>query len=176
MSGEPHQALGEAEGCLVSRNDPMHDSVKYLRHALPDETDILHEYFVPRERFVAFVDGVRAIVTAARVTLLNASVRVVHREDHVLTYAPADMFAVVLYVGQTTDAPGTARMRALTARLIDLATGLGGTFFLPYQLHYTGAQLRRAYPAFDAFVAAKRALDPGGIFSNAFWEKYAGER
>src|SRR4051794_510294 len=45
------QAIGSAEACLVSRNDPMHDSVPYLRNALPD-TDILHEYFIPRSQFV----------------------------------------------------------------------------------------------------------------------------
>ncbi len=39
------QAIGSAEACLVSRNDPMHDSVPYLRNSLPNDTDILHEYF-----------------------------------------------------------------------------------------------------------------------------------
>src|ERR1700704_3538147 len=34
------QAIGSAEACLVNRNDPMHDSVPYLRNSLPD-TDIL---------------------------------------------------------------------------------------------------------------------------------------
>ena len=46
------QAIGSAEACLVSRNDPMHDSVPYLRNSLPDDTDILHEYFIPRSQFV----------------------------------------------------------------------------------------------------------------------------
>jgi hypothetical protein len=31
----------------------MHDSVPYLLNALPAYTDILHEYFVPRSRFVS---------------------------------------------------------------------------------------------------------------------------
>ena len=54
-----NQALGDGEACLVSRNDPMHDSVPYLMNRLTRETDILHEYFVPRDRIVAFVDGMR---------------------------------------------------------------------------------------------------------------------
>ena len=49
--------MGDGEACLVSRNDPMHDSVAYLRNNLPDETDILHEYFVPRDRIVPFIDA-----------------------------------------------------------------------------------------------------------------------
>ena len=79
-----NQALGEGEACLVSRNDPMHDSVPYLRNNLSNETDILHEYFIPRDQLVPFVDGLREIVRSAPVTLLNASVRVVHREDNFL--------------------------------------------------------------------------------------------
>jgi FAD/FMN-containing dehydrogenase len=168
-----NQALGEGEACLVSRNHPMHDSVRYLKNGLEGETDILHEYFVPRPQFVAFVDGLRAVLQTRRANLLNASVRVVHREDNVLTYAPTEMFAVVLYLNQSIDAAGHAGMRALTGELIDLAAGLGGTFFLPYQLHYSAEQLQRSYPAIKEFLAAKRQYDPSGLFTNTFYEKYA---
>ena len=166
------QAQGQGEACLVPRNQPMHDSVRYLKNALPYETDILQEYFVPRAAFVPFVDGLRTALRDEDANLLNASVRVVHREDHVLTYAPADMFAVVLYLNQRADATGDARMRALTRRLVDLATDHGGTFFLPYQLHYTPAQLHRAYPQAAQFFQAKRRWDPGELFTSTFYEGY----
>src|SRR2546426_3509565 len=168
-----NQALAEGEACLGSRNHPMHDSGRYLKNALDGETDIPHEYFVPRSQVVAFVDGVRSVLRARRANLLNASVRVVHREDNVLTYAPAEMFALVLYLNQTTDAAGHAAMRGLTGELIDPAVGLGGTFFLPYQLHYSAEQLGRAYPGIKEFVAAKRQYDPGGLLTNTFYETYA---
>src|SRR5688572_32147457 len=83
-------AMGQGEACFVSRNDPMHDSVPYLRNNLAEETDILHEYFVPRDRFVAFIDGLRDTVRSTGANLLNASVRVVRREDTFLSYAPSD--------------------------------------------------------------------------------------
>ncbi|MGH7356981.1 MAG: FAD-binding oxidoreductase, partial [Candidatus Rokuibacteriota bacterium] len=168
-----NQALGEGEACLVPRNQPMHDSVRYLKNDLEGETDILHEYYVPRARLVEFIDGLRRTLTERRANLLNASIRVVHPEDNVLTYAPSDMFAVVLYLNQTTDAAGSARMGRLTRELIDLATGLGGTFFLPYQLHYTPEQLERAYPMIREFFAAKRRYDPAGLLTNAWYDKYA---
>lgn len=41
-----------------------------------------------------------------------------------------------------------------------------GRFFLPYQLHYSAEQLRRAYPEVDEFFAAKLAYDPERVFSN----------
>jgi FAD/FMN-containing dehydrogenase len=168
-----NEALRQGEACLVSRNDPMHDSVPYLMNALPEETDILHEYFVPRASFVAFVDGLRQAVRDEGANLLNASVRVVHREDMALNYAPQDgMLAVVLYLNQPTTAPGTEQMSRLTGRLIDLSTKLNGTFFLPYQLHYGKEQLAAAYPDVGAFFDAKRRFDPGERLSSTFYERF----
>jgi FAD/FMN-containing dehydrogenase len=165
---------GHEDGCLVSRNDPMHDSVPYLLNRLRGETDILQEYFVPHDRFVPFVERMRAIVEAHGANVLNASVRAVPRDDNVLNYAPGDRMAIVLYVNQETTLGGTERMARFTAAMIDLSIETGGRFFLPYQLHYTPDQLRRAYPEIDAFFAAKRAYDPAELFSNTFYNKFAG--
>lgn len=166
------QAMGDGEACLVSRNDPMHDSVAYLRNDLPHETDILHEYFVPRDRLVPFIDGLRALVRAREATLVNASIRAVSAEDNALSYAPREAFSVVLYLNQSTDAEGTERMRALTSDLIELTLRQGGRFFLPYQLHYTPAQLERSYPEIRSFFAAKAQWDPSGLFSNTWHARY----
>jgi FAD/FMN-containing dehydrogenase len=87
------QAMGDGESCLVSRNDPMHDSVAYLRDALPGETDILHEYFVPRDRIVPFIDGLLAIFRAQDANLVNASIRAVAAEDNALSYSPKAAFS-----------------------------------------------------------------------------------
>ncbi|MEZ4862279.1 MAG: FAD-binding oxidoreductase [Caldilineaceae bacterium] len=168
------QAMQDGEACLVSRNQPMHDSVKYLQNNLKDETDILHEYFIPRAQFVPFVDGLREVVMTYGVNLLNASVRVVHREENFLTYAPDDAFSVVLYINQRMDEAGNEKMRAVTQSLIDLCTSLGGRFFLPYQLHYATEQLEQAYPEIRDFFAAKQQFDPELLLTNTWFEKYAG--
>lgn len=167
------QVQAEGEACLVSRNQPMHDSVTYLQNNLKGETDILHEYFIPRDQFVPFVDGLRTIVTEHGVNLLNASVRVVHREENFLTYAPNDAFSVVLYINQRMDEAGNAKMRTVTQALIDLTTSFNGRFFLPYQLHYTPEQLEQSYPEIRAFFAAKRQYDPDLLLTNTWYEKYA---
>lgn len=168
-----NQAMKDGEGCLVSRNQPMHDSVKYLRNNLPDETDILHEYFIPRSSFIPFIDRLRQILQDNQTNLLNASVRVVHPEDIALTYAPTEMFSIVLYINQPTDSAGNEQMRRVTGELIDLTTDVGGRFFLPYQLHYTEAQLQRAYPEISSFFAAKKRYDPDLLLTNTVYEKYA---
>ena len=163
----------QAEQCLVSRNEPMHDSVAYLFNDLGYETDILHEYFVPRDNLVAFLAAMRELLVKHNTLLLNASVRVVHKEDVALNYAPDDAFSVVLYVNQRVDEAGIAAMRDVTIALIDLAREYGGRFFLPYQRHYDAARLKRAYPMIDQVFAAKRRYDPEELFSNSFYEAYA---
>jgi len=167
------QAIGSAEACFVSRNDPMHDSVPYLRNALPNDTDILHEYFIPRGQFVSFVDGMRKVLTDNKTNLLNASVRIVHQEKNFLTYAPEPAFSLVLYINQATDDEGNRRMKKATEELIDLTVAHKGRFFLPYQLYYSRDQLQRSYPQINDFFAAKRKYDPGEAFTNTFYQKYA---
>jgi FAD/FMN-containing dehydrogenase len=166
-------AQGSGEACLVSRNDPMHDSVAYLFNDLPAETDILHEYFISRDRLLPFIDGMRTLFRAQDANLVNASIRAVGTEDNALSYAPAPAFSVVLYLNQPTTAEGTAKMARLTSDLIDLAIAQGGRFFLPYQLHYSPEQLRRSYPEIGAFFAAKQQWDPQGLFSNTWYARYA---
>ena len=162
-------ALGEGEACLVTRNNPMHDSVPYLFNDLPEETDILHEYFVPRAAYNEYVAGARAILATSSLPLLNASVRIVDAEDIALSYAVQPAFSLVLYINQPADEDGNARMRALTRALIDLTLKHHGRFFLPYQLHYTAGQLRAAYPELPAFLAAKRRYDPDERFASTFY-------
>jgi FAD/FMN-containing dehydrogenase len=167
------QAIGSAEACLVSRNDPMHDSVPYLRNSLPNDTDILHEYFIPRSQFVSFVDGMRKVLTENKTNLLNASVRIVHQEDNFLTYSPEPAFSLVLYINQSTDDEGNRRMKKATEELIDLTIAHKGRFFLPYQLYYSKDQLQRSYLQINDFFAAKRKYDPAELFTNTFYQKYA---
>lgn len=166
-------AMGEAEACFVSRNDPMHDSVPYLFNDLAGETDILHEYFFPRAEYAGFIAGARQVLARSPLPLLNASIRVVDADPIALPYAAEPAFSLVLYINQKTDAAGNAAMRALTRELVDLTLAHRGRFFLPYQLHYTRAQLLKAYPELPAFVARKRQMDPGELFTSTFWRALA---
>jgi len=157
---------------LLSRNEVMHDSVEYLQNILVNETDILHEYFIPQKHFIAFIDQMRTILKKSKITVLNASVRIVHKESTMLNYAPDDMFAVVLYLNQRVNEKALSAMELLTRELIDLVLKFDGTFFLPYQLHFTREQLQKAYPNIDVFFALKRKYDPTLLFMNNFYAKY----
>jgi len=167
-----NQAMSREEGCLVSRNQEMYDSMDYLENRLRD-TDILQEYFIPHPRLPEFVDGLHKIVGANGANLINVTIRIVHKDTiTALPYAREDMFAYVLYFNQKFNDRESQILQKTTTDLIDLALGLDGTYYLPYQLFYSPVQLRKAYPDFDRFLAAKKLYDPSRLFTNKFYEKY----
>ena len=167
-----NQAMSREEGCLVARNQEMYDSMDYLENRLRD-TDILQEYFIPQRRLPEFVDGLHRIVAANGANLINVTIRIVHQDTvTALPYAREDMFAYVLYFNQKFNDQESQILQKTTNDLIDLSLGLNGTYYLPYQLFYSPVQLRKAYPDFDRFLAAKKLYDPSGRFTNKFYEKY----
>jgi FAD/FMN-containing dehydrogenase len=172
-----NQAMGAAtDDCLVSRNEEMAESMDFLRNRLPD-TDILQEYFVPRRAMPAFTDALREVVTRRGANLLNVTIRHVSRDDTtVLPYARDDRFALVLYFNQRLTAASSRTLDATTCDLIDHALRLGGTYYLPYRLCYSAAQLRAAYPTLDQLWQIKARYDPDTLFTNEMYEKYGPPR
>ena len=57
--------------------------------------------------------------------------------DVMLNYAPGHRLSVVLYLSQEVNQPANRDMEALTKELIAIALDHGGSFYLPYQQHYT---------------------------------------
>ena len=177
---EPHlhqcvtrnQAMNQKDVCLVSRNEEMYDDMAYLKNRLPD-TDILQEYFVPCARMPEFVDRLRSVVQDNKANLLNVTIRTVHKDTvTALPYAKEDMFAFVLYFNIGFNEKDNEVLKKTTTDLIDAAENAGGTYYLPYQLFYSKAQLQKAYPEIDQFFVAKKKYDPSALFSNKFYEKY----
>ena len=167
-----NEAMSQPADCLVSRNEEMYDDMAYLKNRLPD-TDILQEYFIPYRRMPEFVDGLRDVVLRNQANLLNVTIRTVHKDTiTALPYAKEDMFAFVLYFNVRFNENENRFLQKTTTDLIDAAQKAGGTYYLPYQLFYSQAQLRRSYPEIDEFFLTKKKYDPAELFSNKFYEKY----
>jgi FAD/FMN-containing dehydrogenase len=157
----------------VTRNTLLDEPVAALKDGVSTRTDILHEYFVPADRFNDFLAACREIIPAHRQDLLNVTLRYVDTDSSsVLTYAPQPRIAAVMLFVQERAAAADHDMRAMTAMLIDRVLTLGGSYYLPYRLHAGRDQMRRAYPRLDEFVAAKRRYDPQLRFRNALWDTY----
>ncbi|KAA9339283.1 FAD-binding oxidoreductase [Hymenobacter busanensis] len=160
-------------GQEVSRNQIMNENPELYLNQSAGRTDILHEYFIPRRQFYRFVQQLQRIVPRHQTNLLNVTIRNVYRdEDTFMRYADEEMFAFVMFFDQPATAEADQQMQPLTQELTAAALQLGGTYYLPYRLHATPAQLRTAYPMADAFFQKKLQYDPQEVFQNYFYQRY----
>jgi FAD/FMN-containing dehydrogenase len=158
---------------ISTRNTLMAEPVSNLANNDPARTDILHEYFIPPDRFVDFLEACRAVIPRAKAEFINVTLRYVDADaESVLAYAPSPRIAAVMSFSQEISPDGEADMMQLTERLIDQILAIGGSFYLPYRLHARRDQVRAAYPNGEEFIARKRYYDPGLLFQNAMWNTY----
>lgn len=152
---------------VVWRSYEMSRSVKIFDTHAQGTSKILQEYFIPVQHFEKFADAMRAIVKHHSVKVLNISIRSVPRNaESFLSYAPQNCFAFVCYISMDNNPAGHAHTKVWTQKLIDAALSLQGTYYLPYHLFATRAQLLKAYPRWHEFFATKQLYDPNNKFNN----------
>lgn len=158
-------------GGSLTRNTIMNPDIHVLWPVNSQRYDVLHEYFVPPEKFEDFIEALRLEVLKHDMNLLNVTIRQLNRdEDTLLAYANQDVFSFVLLFSQRSGIDEEQKMATFTQGLIDAVLDLGGTFYLPYRLHYTREQVAQAYPRIKEFLVLKREYDPSGLFTSQFYE------
>ncbi len=136
-------------------------------------TYVLQEYFVPFEMLSKFLPKLSAILNTHKVNILNISIRhALSDSGSLMAWARGETFAFVLYYKQRTDEVAISKVAIWTRELIDAVLSCGGTYYLPYQLHATPDQFRRAYPNSEKLFELKNKTDPNYRFRNALWDKY----
>jgi len=160
-------------GEVFSRNQLLNDGVNLYQNRSAENTDILHEYFIPEKHLVGFVQSMREIIPKHNGNLLNVTVRSV-RTDHdtFLRYAKQPLIAFVLLFVQEKNTAAEKRMQTMARELIDAALQRDGCYYLPYRLHATLEQFQAAYPMAPEFFERKRFYDPDELFQNEFYLKY----
>ncbi|MFL5577850.1 MAG: FAD-binding oxidoreductase [Gemmatimonadaceae bacterium] len=166
---------------LVFRGEPVewrnyeasYDVAELEPASRESSTYVLEEYFVPVERFDAFVPKMRDVFRRHRVNVVNVSIRHARPDPGtLLAWAPREVFAFVVYYKQRTDAASRDSVGVWTRELTDAVLGEGGSWYLPYQPHATPEQFLRAYPRAPELFALKRRLDPTNKFRNKLWDRY----
>lgn len=136
-------------------------------------TYVLQEYFVPVGRFDDFVPKMKAVLNKHDVNVVNVSIRhALTDPGSLLAWAKGETFAFVLYYKQGIGEADKKAVGVWTRELIDAALAVGGTYYLPYQIHATDEQFRKAYPRADEYFDLKKKLDPTGKFTNKLWDQY----
>jgi FAD/FMN-containing dehydrogenase len=161
-------------GSAFSRNQIMNESADWFLDHSDATTDVLHEYFLPRDQAVPFLRQAKTMIRAHHEDLLNVTVREVQTDnDTFLRYADQPVIAFVMFFSQRRTASADQDMEQLTRELVDAALHFGGRYYLPYRLHASGEEFRAAYPQAEDFFRLKRKYDPDSLFENEFYVKYA---
>jgi FAD/FMN-containing dehydrogenase len=153
--------------------EASYDAAELEPASRTSSTYALEEYFVPVDLFDDFVPQMRQVFQRHHVNVINVSIRhAIQDPGSLLAWARSEVFAVVVYYKQSTSEAGREEVGVWTRELIDVALSLGGSYYLPYQLHGTNEQFLRAYPRASEFFELKRRFDPTNKFRNELWDKY----
>lgn len=136
-------------------------------------TYVLHEYFIPLRHLPEYIKRMAELLQRHEVNMLNISLRhAVADEGTMLAWAREEVFAFVMYYKQGLTAAEKGHVAIWTRELIDLALEFEGSYYLPYQIHATHEQFKRAYPRYKEFFELKSKLDPQGRLRNRLWDKF----
>jgi FAD/FMN-containing dehydrogenase len=149
------------------------DTVELEPASRETSTYAIEEYFLPVDRFDDFLPMMRDILRRHGVNVIYASIRHAKQDPgSLLAWARTEVFAFVVYYKQGTSDLDQKEVGVWTRELIDAALDLGGTYYLPYQLHATEQQFQRAYPRAPEYLELKQRLDPTNKFRSEFLDKY----
>ena len=159
---------------IVWRNHEMSYSVHQLAiHTHFPTTMTLQEYFIPIDQAYTFAKKLRSILKKNWVNVLNVSIRYVTADTtSIMSYAPQDSFAFVLYLNIVNAQKNITNSCKWTQKIIDAALKNNGTFYLPYIMCATQNQFDQAYPQFKSLLAIKHIYDPTNKFQNMLLKKY----
>lgn len=160
---------------VVWRNYEASHDVAILEPATPRLlfTYVLQEYFVPISQFDNFIPKMRDVFQKHHVNVINVSIRHAWPDpDTYLNWAPEEVFAFVVYYKQATTDVAKNDVADWTKEMIAQVLSVNGRYYLPYQIHASDEQFRKAYPGHKKFFEIKKKFDPTNKFRNKLWDRY----
>lgn len=156
----------------IQRNEAMAASVSFLEHSDPQHTDVLQEYFVPPDKFYAFLDAYKSLVKNYKLNLINVTVRKVPAETlSTLSYVPVDRYGIVAYYSLSTADESQHNLASFTKELGKTLLQLDSSYYLCYGSYLDHEVVRNMYPGWDDFIKLKKEQDPEMLFSNIWLEQ-----
>ena len=136
-------------------------------------TEMITELYVPRAALGSFLAEAREGFRRHGGELIYGTIRLIAKDpDSYLAWARQPWACVVMNLHVDHSADGIARAGADFRRLIDLAIGHGGSYYLTYHRWARRDQVERCYPQMAQFLALKRHYDPDEIFTSDWYRHY----
>ncbi len=156
------------------RNKEASYDVKELEpKSRAEETYVLQEYFIPVKKINAFIPKMREVFNKHHVNVINVSLRHAYPDkETLLSWAPEEVFAFVIYYLQGTDAKSREGVKQWTVEMTDAILSEGGRWYLPYQPHASIQQFEKGYSNSSSYFELKNKLDSAHRFTNKLLDKY----
>jgi FAD/FMN-containing dehydrogenase len=153
--------------------DDYHAELDRRLHAKDKGTEMITELYVPRDALASFLAEVRDDFRAHAVQLIYGTIRLIARDDEsFLTWAREPWVCTVMNLHIDHSQEKIAKAADDFRRLIDLAIGHGGSYFLTYHRWARRNQVERCYPQFADFLRLKRRYDPEEVFTSDWYRHY----
>jgi len=153
--------------------DNYHVEIDQKLHAPYPASEIITEINVPRSTLSGFLDEVREDFRKNSVNLIYGTIRAIERDDETFLPWARERYACVIFNLHTVhNGEGLQRSADAFRRLIDLAAGRGGSYYLTYHRYAFRNQVEACYPRFAEFLQLKRKYDPAERFQSDWYRHY----
>jgi len=128
---------------------------------------------VAPEALAGFLAEAGRFLRDSRTQVVYGTIRVVERdEESFLAWARQSYACIVFNLHCAHDPAHLQRVAAALRGLIDLAIGLGGSYYLTYHRYARRDQLLACYPQFPVFLARKLGHDPEERFQSDWYRHH----
>ncbi len=157
----------------TTRNSAMAAVFRTLELQDPNSTDVLQEYFVPKDKVTEFLKKYRELIRDNNQNLINCVVRKVNKDDEALvTYAPQEMYGFVCYYKISKNNDLNTDYFNFTSQMIDYLLTIDGKYYLAYDFFDNQDKILKMYPNIEKLLETKKIYDPELIFKNRFYSKF----
>jgi FAD/FMN-containing dehydrogenase len=133
-------------------------------------SEMITELYVPRPALGAFMAAARGDFLRRSAHFIYGTVRLIEPDtESFLPWARGRWACVIFNLHVDHEPRSIARAAASFRRLIDLALGHGGSYYLTYHRYASVTQLRTGHPRIDAFLREKHRRDPDELLQSDWY-------
>lgn len=164
------QVYGADEHQMSIYPDGYHLALDRESGAAYPGSEMITEIYVPREQLAAFMGEAADDFRRNQVNVIYGTVRLIEKdEESFLAWAKQNYACVIFNLHVEHSPEGLDQAAGNFRRLIDMAIGRGGSYYLTYHRWATREQVLACYPKFPEFLRLKKTYDPAERFQSAWY-------
>lgn len=153
--------------------DDYHTELDQALNASVCGSEMITELYVPPSKLPEFMRQAGNALRAKQADLIYGTVRMIEPDtDAFLPWASQRYACVIFNLHVDHDPLSQARSADILRNVIDVAIGLGGSYFLTYHRHARKDQVLACYPQFPEFLRLKQKYDPDERFQSDWFLHY----